>query len=167
MNFYKYPYQYKDEVVAKFKDYDIVIHTNKEKDYGYLSNDEFVSIEIKNKKGKSLFMNLEDEITILFGDWHMHYTLEDVSDYEEAMEKAYNIINNKECTLVFYCNGKIFGSGSDNKKEYTLEDALDFLKSFFVSGFHPIFKEYGVLVKVCYFDESKNYEIFLDKENFI
>ena len=157
MNSYKYPYEYKDEVISRFRNYNISLHTNKD----------FVSIEIKNKKGKSLFINLEDEITILFGDWHMHYALEDVSDFEEAMEKVYNIINNKECILIFYCNGKLFGSGSDDKKKYTLEDALVFLKSFFVSGFHQIFKDYGVLVKVCYFDESKNYEIFLDKENFI
>ena len=157
MNSYKYPYEYKDKVVDRFRNYNISLHTNKD----------FVSIEIKNKKGKSLFINLEDEITILFGDFHMHYALDDLSDFEEAMEKVYNIINNKECILIFYCNGKLFGSGSDDKKKYTLEDALDFLKSFFVSGFHQIFKDYGVLVKVCYFDESKNYEIFLDKENFI
>ena len=145
MNSYKYPYEYKDEVISRFRNYNISLHKISE-------NKDFVSIEIKNKKGKSLFINLEDEITILFGDWHMHYALEDVSDFEEAMEKVYNIINSKECILIFYCNGKLFGSGSDDKKKYTLEDALVFLKSFFVSGFHQIFKDYGVLVKVCYFD---------------
>ena len=72
----KYPYEYKDDIINKFKDYELVIHTNKEKEYDYLK-DKFVSIEFKNKNGNNLFINLEDEITILFGDFHMHYTLED------------------------------------------------------------------------------------------
>ena len=162
----KHPYDYKDDVLKRLEKYTPIVHTNSEKEYDFLI-DNAVSIEIKNNNKHSLFINLGDEITILFGDFHMHYTLED-DDYEEAMEKVYNIINNKEAILIFYCNGKLFGSGSDfGKDKYTKEDVFSFLKSFFVNDFNPLFKEYGIKVRVCYFDESRNYEIYLDKENFI
>ena len=168
MNVYKYPYDYKDKVITKFKKYSPILHTKNEKGYELLYGDNAVSIEIKNDKGNSLFIDLEDEITISYSNWHLHYYYEDEDDLKEAMEKVGNIIDNKECILNIYCDGKLFGSGSSlNKDNYGKEEVLEFMNSFIDISSYESFKKYGVLVKVNYWNESQNYEIFLNKENFV
>ena len=155
------PYDYKEEIINKLRRYHPIIHQNKD------DIDEAFTIEIKNANNHSLFIDFEDEIIISYGAWHDHYYYEDKDDYDIAMEKVLNILNNKDCVLIFYSNDKLFGSGSSlNKNEYTEEEAIDFLKSFFPNDLPIFIKEYGVKIKVNYWNEDKNYEIVIDKEKF-
>ena len=171
MESYKNTYDYKEEIIKKFKMYNPTIHTNKEKEYNWLNPDEACVIEIKNTNGENLFIALEDEITISHGTWHDHYYYEDRYDYESAMTKVSNIINNLDCTLTIFSNGKCFGSGSElSKNKYTKKEAIEFIKNLFngkaYEEFTKTFKKYGANIKINYWDKTKNYEIFLDKEEF-
>lgn len=162
MESYKYPYEYKDEMVKKLKEYNPIIHKNKD------NIDDACTLEIKNKNNHSLFIDLEDEFIISYGPWHDHYTYEDKDDYDMVIEKVLNILNNKDCTLIFYSNNRLFGSGSSlNKDKYTEEEVIDFLKSFFPNNYPDFLKEYGAKIEVNYWDEDKNYEIIIDKEKFM
>ena len=158
---------YSKEIIKSLKEYNPIIHTNKEKEYNWLK-DNNCSIEIKNKDNDSLYIDLEDEITISYGLWHTHYYCEDKIDFEEALSTIENILNNKECVLLIYCNKKLFGSGSEiNKEKYTLEEAIDFIDAFFnKTSVIKLFQEYGANIKVNYWDKTKNYELFIDKEYF-
>ncbi len=158
----KKPYEYKDEMVRKLQKYNPIIHENKD------NIDEACTIEIKNRNSHSLFIDLEEEFIISYGPWHDHYYCEDREDYEAALEKVLNVLNNKDCILVFYSNNKLFGSGTSlNKNKYTKEETIEFLKSFFPNEFPIFLKEYGAKIEIKYWDENKNYEIFIDKEKFM
>ena len=164
-------YDYKEEILEKLRDYHPVVHTKEEDGYDWLDSNH-CSIEIQNQNGKSLFIDLEDEFTITYGDWHCHYMYEDRDDYEEVMEVLDDILHNRQCTLIIYSNGKWFGSGSSHHKEnYTKEDAVQFINSFFpkkeYKEFFQDFQKYGVTIKICYWDEDKNYEFFIEKEYFL
>ncbi|MBR2678345.1 MAG: hypothetical protein IKE63_02900 [Bacilli bacterium] len=139
----------KKRIIEELKNYNPVIKSEE---------NNFCRIAIDN-----LFVDLDDEITVVFEEWHMHYSEEDC---EEAIEKVKDIINNNECILVIYCNDKIFGCGSSLKKDkYTEKDVLEFLNSFFQTN-NSSFKEHGAVIKVKYFDSTKNYDLYLDKESF-
>lgn len=173
MESYRKPYEYKDEIVKRYKEYNLIVHTKQEKDYNWLSDENCYSIEIKNshKDSESLFIDLEDEITISHGNWHCHYYYEDRDDFEEAMDKVDNILKSKDCHLTIFSNGKSFASGSSlNKEKYSKEDALKFVKTFFdgetLKEFTKTFKQYGVIIKFEFWDKSKNYEINLPGELF-
>ena len=171
MESYNESYEYKDEVLERFKNYNPIVHTQSEKDYEWLDGDNCYSIEIKNNSGDSLFIDLEGEITISYGDWHCHYYYEDRSDYEAAMEKVDSILNNADCHLIIYSNGKWFGSGSStNKEKYTNDEAVEFIKTFFVektyNEFCQTFKKYGVNIKFEFWNKEKDYELTIEKERF-
>ena len=163
-------FDYKDDILLRYKKYNPIVHSSEEKDYDFLDGDRCCSIEIKNNND-SLFIDLEDEITITYGDWHCHHYYEDQTDYEEAIEQVDNILNNKECHLSIFSNNKWFGSGSiSGKEKYTIEDALDFIKSFFdissLKSFNSDFKEYGVKIEFEFWDKEKDYELIIDKSFF-
>ncbi len=167
-----YSYEYKDEIVKKYAKYNPIIHTSSETEYNWLESDNFCGIELQNVNGDNLFIYLEDEITLVFGDWHIHYYYEDRDDYEMALDNVDNILNNKECTIIIYSNNNWFGSGSQlNKDKFTKKEAFDFLKSFFdkegFKEFSKSFKKYGVSIKVNYWNKDNNYEIFIEKEMFL
>ena len=160
-----------DRILEKYKEYKPIVHTFKEKEFYYIDGDNGFVIEIKNPNGKSLFIDLEDEITISFGDWHCHYYYEDWPDIEDVLEKVDNILNNKDCYLIIFSNNKYFGCGSSiNKDKYNEDDIVDFIWNFSdkmaFNKFSETFKKYGAVAKCVYWDKNKNYEINVNKEKF-
>ncbi len=146
-------YDYKDEILEKYKVFNPVFHPQ---------NEDSCSIEIKNKSSDSLFIYLEDEITIEFKDWHAHY-----SDYDDAIENVDNFLNNRECLISIYSNDKYYFCGSTfNKDDYSKDEVVDFIKDFHLYSLVQIFKEYGVVAKLEYFDSTKDKEIVVEKERF-
>ena len=171
MESYTQTYEYKDEILERFKKYKPIVHTSAEKDYDYLE-DECLSIEIKNEAtDDSLFIDLEGEITIYYREWHEHFYYEDRNDFEDAMKCAEKVLNNEQCSIIIFSNNKWYGTGSSgNKTNYSESEALTFVKKFFKhpdeKEFIENFKKYGVKVKFDFWDNSKNYEYNLGKENF-
>lgn len=170
MNQYETTYEYKDELLEELKNYRPIVHTNKEEGYDWLG-DKSCSIEIPNSQGDPLFIDLEGEITISYGKWHCHYYYEDRSDYECAMEKVHNILENKDSSIMIYSGDTLFGSGSSlNHGKYSEKEAYDFITSFFskniLNEFLSAFQENGVTLKVCFWNSTLNYDVFLDKSYF-
>ena len=131
-----------EDIVDRFKNYNPIIH----------KNDNYYIIEIKNKRGDSLYINLEDEIIISYGNWHCHYE----SDDDMVIEKVNNILNNRDCVLDIYLDNNYIGSGSElGKDKYTEDDVREFINSFLSNNLDN--KECGV--KINYWDIDKNYEI--------
>ncbi len=156
------PFEYKEELIKILKDYNPLVVKE-------LNN--FVSIEIKNNNDNNLLIDLDDEITISFGNWHCHYYYEDKDDFDEAMNKVLNILNNNDCILLIYSNNNLLGSGSSlDKSKYDETEALDFLKSFFgnfsLNGYNNLFRENGVTIKFVFWNEKDNYELTIDKSHF-
>lgn len=59
---------------------------------------------IKNPCGGSdLCIELSDEFTVYFGDWHGHY---EQSAYEDMIEDLLAIIENRYCSVLFMQGGK-------------------------------------------------------------
>ena len=172
MKSYNETYEYKDEILERFKKYNPIVHTVNEKDYDWLDGDDCLSIEIKNPEtDDSLFIDLEGEITICYREWHEHFYYEDRNDYEEAMKCAEKVLNNQQCSIIIFSNNKWYGTGSSDKKlNYNQSEALEFVLKFFGhkddKEFIEKFKKYGVKVKFEFWDSDKNYEYILDKENF-
>ena len=95
---------------------------NELKDYNIKINKENNTIEIINNNGDNIFINIEEEITISFGNWHEHFIIED-NDIEEPIEKINYLINNKNCILNIYIDDKLFGCATSIEKEsYTKEE---------------------------------------------
>ena len=149
---------YIEEIMNKYKNYNPTL----------TREEELVRIELNNTNGDNLYIDLDFEITISFDKWHIHYVCEDRDDYETAMEKVDNIINNKEAILVIYSNDKIFGSGSSlNNNKYSKEEIIEFLKDFFGNAykeFNKIFKEKGLTIYVKYWNKKLDYKLDLKKE---
>ena len=59
------PIQMLDEILQKLEPYLPEIETKQ---------DDYISVRLVNGVGKELFIDLDDEFSIFFGDWHCHYT---------------------------------------------------------------------------------------------
>ena len=156
------PYDYREELLNLLKDYNRVV----------LSDDgKSCSIEIKNDDDRSLIIDLDNEVTISFDKWHNHYYIEDRDDYDEAIDKVLNILNNIDCIINIYSNNKYVCSGSSlDKSKYTEEDVLNYMKSFFgdylSSSFNESFKNYGATIEFIFWNKDNNYELEISKEDF-
>ena len=142
-------YDYKDQIINRYRNYNPIFHEEKS------------ATELKNSKGKSLYIYLEDEIIIEYDNWDIHYSCEDIDDVYAAMDKVDNILNNKEAILKFYVNNSFFASSSISYKDnYTKEDILDIFNSF---NMNSILEEKEVKVIINFWDDANNYEIDLNK----
>lgn len=151
-------YNYVDEIINTFREYNPIFH----------NNDNYYNIEINNNNGDNIIIDLDSDITVSFGKWHNHYYYEDRYDYEVAMEKVKNLINNEDCILNIYSNNKYLGSGSSfHRKTFSERDAVNFINTFFKNtSFSDYFREHGITIKVCYWDNTKNYDLLLEKDCF-
>ena len=57
MESYNESYEYKDEVLERFKNYNPIVHTQSEKDYEWLDGDNCYSIEIKKSNEFEIAIN--------------------------------------------------------------------------------------------------------------
>lgn len=89
----------KDDLIEFLKDYNPVIHTNREEGYKYL-DDESVMISITNPNDSNtvLYVELSYEFTLYFDSWHTHYDVF-LEDYEDLLNDIKLILNN-ECVVV-------------------------------------------------------------------
>ena len=152
--------EYKNEILEKYQAYHPIVHSL-EKGY-YL-------IDISNKNQNHLFIHLEDEVTLSFGEWHCHYLCEDREDFLDILEVIDGFLLNEECYISIYSNQEFFGSGSIlHKTNYQENDLLAFLKSFLGKRVETIdsFRTYGVHFKCHFWDSSKDYEVYIKPEKF-
>jgi len=140
-------YDYKDQIINRYRNYNPIFHEEKS------------AIELKNSKGKSLYIYLDDEIIIEYDNCDIHYIYEDKNDFFDAVEKVDNIINNKEAILNLYINNSFFASSSISYKDkYTKEDIIDIFNSFNMNSI----LEKEVKVTINFWDDANNYEIDLN-----
>ncbi len=150
---------FQDIIIKQLQEYHPIIHNIKDNEY---------SIEIKNQFGNSLYIGVDDEVILSYKEWHCHYQLEDLDDLEMILDKIKNIIHNKDSILLFYHNNQCIGSASDtNADQYTKTKIIKFIHTFFPNASINIMKGNGILVKVVYWDESKNNELYISKEEFV
>ena len=161
-------YEYKEEVLEKYKKYNLIVHTNKEEEYKWLAN-EHVSIEVVNDS-TTFFIDLEDEITIYFDNSHRHFYYETRNDFEEAMKLVDALLNNEQCAVIIYSNDEWHGAGFDKACAIDEQNKVNYLKEFFnketYKEFVKTFKKYGVKIVLAFWDKTKTHELIVDKGEF-
>ena len=146
--------------------YEVFVYTNKDKDYDWLSSGHY-SIKVKNKSnGPDMYIDLEDEISVFFGDWHNHYYPSE-EYYENAKTIILDILNNKTSTINLYINEKWIGSKL-NDKNINEELAINEVNNFFKNDdyFKTKMKENGVTL-ICKFWDSKKDKKFKIERDYI
>lgn len=155
------PIDKKDEILEILKEYNPVVHTNKEADYSWIYDDS-VSIVVSDESGaEMLFIDLEGEFSYGFGGWHTHadpYRF----DYERMLKNIKNILDNKLAAICIKCNGDWMGSSLANIDELDRENLINEAKGFLTDKeFREKMRLNGIVIECNFFDKSKNiyYEI--------
>ena len=154
-----------NEILELFKDNEIILHTNKEEKYKWLDSNHY-SIQIKNDDNE-LFIDLEEEISLFFKDWHSHYYPNE-EYYNFMIENVKDIINNKTYTFSIYQNDKWYGSKLNEKEIKTKEEAIKEVKGFFKNHKEFIDKlnEGITTIKCNYWNKKNNKEFEIKKHSF-
>ena len=122
-----------DELLLKIKSYDPII-TRREQDY---FEAKFISLH-----GEELWIEINTEFSIFFGDWHAHY-FADEEDYLCFLEDLIGILESKKFTICVYRDGRWCGS---ELSENELPNESDLKKE---NGEDKI-------IKCNYWDKTKN-----------
>lgn len=122
-----------DDIITLIKNYNPQIIT-KESD--------FIEIKIVSAYGEELWIQIETEFSIFFGDWHAHY-FGYIEEYDVFITDLLGILKNKKFTVCAYQNDKWCGSclsESETPNEVMLRE------------------EYGndKIIKCSYWDNTKN-----------
>lgn len=96
------PMEMVDEILQKLEPYHPEIETKQE---------DYISVRLVNDAGKELFIDLEGEFTLFFGDWHCHYTHYNydynqyADEYQEFLSDLLGILENQRYAVcVFHEN---------------------------------------------------------------
>ena len=89
------PMEMLDDILQKLKAYHPEIETNQE---------DYISVRLVNDAGKELFIDLDEEFTIFWGDWHNHYYdyYEGVDGYQLFLSDLFDILENRKFTVCVY-----------------------------------------------------------------
>ena len=138
------------------KDYPFEVHTNKDEGYDYLDDISYC-ITLKNADGYELFIDLEGEFTLTYEGWHTHY-LVDNYNYECLKEDITSILNNSWGAVIFYVDGKWFGSTTTSFPITTKEQAEEKVQEMFgdTDEFMEKIRQEGVEVVCKFWDTSLN-----------
>lgn len=139
---------------AFLKEYTFEVHTNTDEGYEYLDDISYC-ITLNNAEGNELFIDLEGEFTLTYGEWHTHYMATN-DGYECLKEDILSILQNKWGIVVFIVDGKWFGSSTTEfpittpkraigKVEYVFGEAKEFINEI---------QEKGVEIQCRYWDSS-------------
>ena len=72
------------------------LHTNKEEEFKGMS-DNTISIKLVNGTGEEMFIDVNDEITLYFGGWHMHCYYEEFDEFKMFLNRILNSRMAAEC----------------------------------------------------------------------
>ncbi|MBQ9383885.1 MAG: hypothetical protein IJT87_06575 [Ruminiclostridium sp.] len=87
------------------KGLDYTVHTQNDEGYDYLDDEECRSINMVNKSGDELFIDLQGEFTIFFQEWHEHYYTEKW-DYDKLKNDLLDLLSNKLFVFTVMCNNE-------------------------------------------------------------
>ncbi len=73
------------------------------------AKEEWVVIRCVNDAGQELDIEVADEITLFFGDWHTHF-YDETGTYEEFFDILKGIVHNEKIVVCTYQNDKWSGS---------------------------------------------------------
>lgn len=104
-----------DDIIALIKHYDPQIITEKP---------ELIEIKLVSGYGEELWIAIDEEFTVFFGDWHAHYS-DNIKAYEAFITDLFGILENKKFIVCAYKNDKWCGSflsGSETPDEDELRE---------------------------------------------
>ncbi|MEE5992689.1 MAG: hypothetical protein V3G42_05545 [Oscillospiraceae bacterium] len=103
------PMEMLDEILQKLEAYHPEIETKQ---------DDYISIRLVNNAGKELFIDLDEEFTIFWGDWHNHYYdyYEGVDGYQLFLSDLFDILENRQYTVCTYRENEWNGSWLEDGK---------------------------------------------------
>lgn len=110
------------------------------------TDEPFVYIEIPSKNPR-VYIDLADENTLYFGDWHSHFDPDCDDDIEEFYLFLENILDNKICAVGSFQNDGSEENWCSSSIEEKENLCMEFLK-----------EEFGLnrIIKCNFFDESLN-----------
>lgn len=158
------PSSKKHELLDIFQDYTIEEHTCKEELYSYLTNEGEVII-IKNPNSKNdISIEISDEFTLFFADWHGHFDPYE-EDYREMVQVIFDILRGKRCAVAAYSKNNWLGS-SLLEKEIDITNNQTQLLEMLLRDSEPIEKIYekGGKLVVDYWNDSYLFEFAAGKQ---
>lgn len=143
------------------KDYVYEVHTNADEDYDYLDDISYC-ITLKNPDGEELFIDLEGELTLSYGDWHTHYYAS-YDEYERLKEDITSLFNNEFGLVTFYVDGKWFGGSTTSNPITNKEFAIEIVKDVYgdIKEFMRKINQKGVEVSCKFWDSKLNSSVTL------
>lgn len=139
------------------------VFTNKDKEYEYLEEGCYC-ITLENVKGNPLYIDLTDEFTLTYRDWHCHYD-PDQSEYEYMLKDLKGLLNNTSYVFSIYSKNRWIGS---MLLDYELASTYDIKKQVksWVKASELIrqIRQDGAEVRFFFWDEDRNKVIHLELE---
>ena len=104
-----------------------------------------------------MYIDLEDEFSLFFGDWHNHFYPEE-EYYQILKENIIGILKNDLCVFSIYSQNK-WKASYLSEPIFNQEEATKKLSN----SFKSIDKE-NITIKITYWDKTKNKEYLITKE---
>ncbi|HAJ98309.1 MAG TPA: hypothetical protein DCO72_11310 [Ruminococcus sp.] len=107
------PMEMLDDILQRLEAYHPEIETKQDDD---------ISIRLVHGGGKELFIDLDDEFSIFFGDWHCHYSPYNydynryADEYQEFLSDLFDILENRQYTVCTYRENEWNGSWLEDGK---------------------------------------------------
>lgn len=87
------PVEKLSDLTEFLKEYYPQVHTCKDEGYEYLEEGDFC-ITLKNQSGKELYIDIDDEFTLIYDVWHGHYGA-CLGEYEDLKFLLQQLLDNK------------------------------------------------------------------------
>ena len=146
-----------NDLLTLLNNCEVEINDNKKEEYKYLA-DNHLSLKVINKENDNyMYIDLEDEFSLFFGDWHNHFYPEE-EYYQILKENIIGILKNDLCVFSIYSQNK-WKASYLSEPIFNQEEATKKLSN----SFKSIDKE-NITIKITYWDKTKNKEYLITKE---
>lgn len=153
------------EIQTFLTGYEIQVFTNKDKEYEYLEDGQYC-ITLKNANGNPLYIDLTDEFTLTYQDWHSHYGSfygSDKEEYKYMLNDLRGLLNNTSYIFSIYSTNRWECSELIDYELTSIPDIKRKIESRGKELIHRI-KQDGAEVRLSFWDEVKNKVIYLEPE---
>ena len=136
---------------------EITTHLSDEEGYDYLEKGN-VCIEVQNPgKGDNLFLDIEDQFTLSFGEWDSRYAATE-EDYRLLCEDLEFLLDKKLYTVVVYVKEDWICSltvrETEIRKNQLLDHVRDFLHSAGCDTFIDLMQKEGASIRCTFWGEK-------------
>lgn len=138
---------YTDMIEPLSKKEDVLLKISSFKPEIIINDNDLLEIKIINNYGEELLIDIKNEFSLFFGDWHSHYFAY-TQEYNCFIDDLLGILENRKYTICAYKKDKWCGSMLLEGEVIDYDSIVDDLGE-------------GKTIKCSFWDKSKNYIINL------